>query len=373
MKEKIYLSPPDLRGNEQDLLKSVFASNWIAPQGPMLSLFEDKMCDFLDVKQALALNSATSAIHLGLKVLGVENGDKVLCSTFTFVASVNPISYLGATPVLIDAEEDTWNMCPVLLEKAIVSETEKGQKPKVLILVHGYGTPAKIDEILTIADKYDILILEDAASALGAIYKNKYCGTFGDLGVFSFNGNKIITTSGGGMLVSNKKEYIKKALYLASQAKEATPDYQHNSIGFNYRLSNVLAALGVAQLELLPVFLEKRKNNFDYYQNRLKNLEISFLEDINQHKSNNWLTCVLFISHAVKEKVRLALEEELIESRSLWKPMHQQSIYAEVSFYENKLSEDLYQRGLSLPSGSSLCEEELERICGVIKNALIED
>lgn len=370
MKEKIYLSPPDLRGNEQELLASVFKSNWIAPKGPMLSVFEEKTTKFIEGNYALALNSATSAIHIGLQVLGVQKGDKVLCPTFTFVASVNPICYLGAIPVLVDAEEESWNICPVLLEKAIVSEIEKGDKPKVLIVVDGYGVPAKMQEILEIAKRYDILVLEDAASALGAKYKNQYCGTFGDVGVFSFNGNKIMTTSGGGMLVARHKIYTDKALYLSSQAKENTPDYQHNQVGYNYRLSNVLAAIGVAQLEMLPVFLEKRKLNNEYYKEALKELSISFLNDTKEINSNHWLTCVLFESYEIKEKIRLALEKEHIESRSLWKPMHQQNIYKDVVFYENGVSDNLHKRGLSLPSGSSLSILDLERVCKVIKASI---
>ncbi|NJB83201.1 aminotransferase class V-fold PLP-dependent enzyme [Wenyingzhuangia aestuarii] len=366
MKEKIYLSPPDLRGNEQDLVQSVFQSNWIAPMGPMLDEFELKLANLVEVSNAVALNSATAAIHLGLQVLGVKKGDKVLCSSFTFVASVNPVTYLGAIPVLIDAEVDTWNICPVLLEQAIVEETKKGEKPKALVLVHGYGTPAKVDEILAITKKYNILVLEDAASALGASFKQQAVGTFGDVGVYSFNGNKIITTSGGGMLVSNHQKYIQEARYLSRQAKENTPDYQHNQIGYNYGLSNVLAAIGVAQLELLPEFLIARKKNHQYYKKALEKKELVFLEPHVNTESNYWLTCVLFPSNSLKEKVRLALASEHIESRSLWKPMHQQTIYNECSFYKNGVSDDLFERGLCLPSGSLLTEDNLARVCKVI-------
>lgn len=370
MKERIYLSPPDLRGNEQALLANVFKSNWIAPQGPMIATFENNLASFISTKYALALNSATAAIHVALQVLGVQKGDKVLCPTFTFVASVNPISYVGAIPVLIDAEVDTWNMCPVLLEKAIESEIAKGQKPKAMILVHGYGTPAELDKIVQVAKKYEILVLEDAASALGATYKNQYCGTFGDIGVFSFNGNKIMTTSGGGMLITNHLKYIEKAMYLASQAKEATPDYQHNAIGYNYRLSNVLAAIGVAQLELLPAFLKARKQNFNFYKLALIKEKVDFLEPTKASNSNHWLTCVLFSNQQVREKVRLALLKNNIESRPLWKPMHLQPIYKSASFYSNGVSHDLFARGLCLPSGSSLSQQDLERICSVIQQEL---
>ncbi len=365
MKKKIYLSPPDLRGNEQALLQEVFSSNWIAPRGEMLGVFEKKVSAFIGIDHALALNSGTASIHLGLQVLGVQKGDKVLCASFTFIASANPISYLGAIPIFVDAEKDTWNICPELLEKAIVTEIEKGVKPKVLVLVHGYGTPAKMDEILAITQKYDILVLEDAASALGAKYKNKYCGTFGDVGVFSFNGNKMITTSGGGMLVSNHKKHIEKALYLATQAKENSSDYLHNQIGYNYRLSNVLAAIGVAQMDLLPEFLKARKENHEFYKQAFLGLDIRFLQT--QNTGNHWLTSVLFKSHKIKEQIRLALEIENIESRSLWRPMHLQTVYKDHVIYKNEVSEDLYLKGLSLPSASSLNKTDLERICEIVR------
>lgn len=370
MREKIYLSPPDLKGNEQTFLADVFKSNWIAPQGPMLTVFEADVCNTVGISYAVALNSATAAIHLGLQVLGIGKGDKVLCSTFTFVASVNPISYVGATPILVDIEDESWNICPVLLEKSILSEIEKGTKPKVLILVHGYGMPAKIEEILAITKKYDILVLEDAAAALGATYNEKYCGTFGDVGVYSFNGNKIMTTSGGGMLVTQNKKLAERTLFLATQAKETGAEYQHHQIGFNYRLSNVLAAIGVAQLKFLPDFVAKRRENHQFYKKELKGVEVTFLEDNTHTHSNFWLTNILFKSFEIKEKVRLALLEDDIECRSLWTPMHQQKIYNNVPFYVNGISDDLYKRGLSLPSGSSMSEKDLQRVCCVVKSVV---
>lgn len=366
LRNKIYLSPPDLKGNERSLVTEVFESNWIAPQGPMINTFENKLSQMVGSSYAIALNSATAAIHLGLQVLGVGQDDKVLCSTFTFVASVNPIRYVGAIPILVDIESESWNICPVLLEKAIVRETEKGSKPKALILVHGYGMPAKIDKILEVTQKYDILVLEDSASALGSTHNDKYCGTFGEIGVFSFNGNKIITTSGGGALVTGHKEYAEKALFLASQAKATTGEYQHRAIGYNYRLSNVLAAIGVAQLDLLSDFLHKRRQNHQFYKNKLKNIAVTFLEDHTSSKSNFWLTNLLFHSYEIKEKVRLALLNKNIESRSLWTPMHQQKMYRQACFYANGASDDLYMRGLSLPSGSSLTTSEMQLICEVI-------
>lgn len=368
MKEKIYLSPPHFKENHQSLLDEVFKSNWITSQGPMLDRFEKEIAIFVKTPYAVALNSATSCIHLGLQVLGVAKGDKVLCTTFTFVASVNPISYIGATPVLVDVEKETWNMCPVLLEKSIIAEIEKGKKPKVLVLVHGYGMPAKINEIVAVAKKYDILILEDAASALGATYQEKHCGTFGDVGVYSFNGNKIITTSGGGMLVTDQKELAEKTLYLATQAKEKGLEYEHHQIGYNYRLSNVLAALGVAQLNELSNFIEKRRSHYLFYKKELKKIDVSFLEDSLSAKSNFWLTNVLFKNFETKEKVRLALLKENIECRSLWMPMHQQKMYKKNPFYGNGISDELHQKGLSLPSGFALSEKDLLRVCRVIKS-----
>ncbi len=371
MKEKIYLSPPDLKGNEQALLQHVFASNWIAPSGPMLAEFEIAVAAYVKIPYAVALNSATAGIHLGLQVLGVKKGDKVLCATFTFVASLNPIRYVGAEPVLIDAEVDSWNICPELLEKAIVAEIAKGQKPKALVLVHGYGMPAKLDEILKITKAYGILVLEDAASALGATYNDQFCGTFGDVGVFSFNGNKIITTSGGGMLVSKQEKYIEQACYLASQAKENTTDYQHHVVGYNYRLSNVLAAIGVGQLAYLPSFIQKRRANNEYYKTRLQKLGVLFLEERAGMYSNYWLTSVLFHNFEQREAVREILESNTIESRPLWRPMHQQKMYEKAIFYKNGTSEDLYARGLSLPSGTSLTTQNLDRICTLIETVLV--
>ncbi|MGY5351663.1 aminotransferase class V-fold PLP-dependent enzyme [Wenyingzhuangia sp. IMCC45533] len=370
MNQKIYLSPPHLKGNERELLLKTMESNWIAPQGPMLALFEQKVADFVGSKYVLALNSATAAIHLGLQVLGISKGDKVLCANFSFIASVNPITYLGAIPVLVDSESTTHNMCPVLLEKAITNEIKNGEKPKAMVLVHGYGIPAKIDEILAITKKYNILVLEDAASALGARYRNQCCGTFGDLGVFSFNGNKIVTTSGGGVLISNREEYIKKARYLATQAKENGTDNQHHQIGYNYRLSNVLAAIGVAQMELLNDFISLRKRNYEFYKKNLSNDDISFLGAETVAESNYWLTSVIFKTNNIKEKVREALKEEGIESRNLWKPIHQQVAYQNTVVYTNGISEDLFGRGLSLPSGSSLSLHDLDKICEIVKKSV---
>lgn len=367
MKENIYLSPPDLKGNEQELLNEVFKSNKIAPLGPMLDVFEKKIANTVKSSFAVALNSATAGIHLALQVLGIQKSDKVLCSTFTFVASVNPISYVGAEPILIDVEKDTWNISPELLEQAIITETQKGQKPKALILVQGYGMPAKIDEILAITKKHNILVLEDAAAALGSKYKKRHCGVFGDVGVFSFNGNKIITTSGGGMLVTHKKELASNALCLATQAKERGVEYGHKQIGYNYRLSNVLAAIGVAQLQLLPDFLEKRKYNHLFYKTQLSHLDVVFLEDSEESESNFWLTNILFHSHDIKEKVKAVLIENNIECRSLWKPMHQQKIYNRAEFYGNGNSDDLYLRGLSLPSGSAMTDDQLFSVTSLIK------
>lgn len=367
---RIYLSPPHVTGNEQQYLQQVLATGWLAPVGPQLNEFEQQVADYVGIKNAVALNSGTAAIHLGLQLLGVTQGDKILCPTFTFVASINPIVYLGATPVFIDSEQETWNICPQLLEQAIVEETKKGQKPKGLVLVQGYGMPAKMEGIIRITEKYGLFILEDAAGALGSSYKNKACGTFGDLGVFSFNGNKIITTSAGGMLLSNKEALIDQALFLATQAKDSGLGYQHSEIGYNYRMSNVLAGLGLGQLACLPEFITKKRNIFKTYKNALSHLPITFLEETTEAFSNYWLTNVLFKDHETQERVRLALLAKEIESRPLWKPMHEQELYKNKPCYQNGISDDLYNRGLSLPSGVGLTTEELTEIVEVIVEVL---
>ena len=357
--------------NEQNYVKEAFDSNWIAPAGPHIKLFEDKLSEISDNLNIAVLSSGTAAIHLALILLEVERDDCVICSSFTFSASVNPVIYQGAHPIFIDSEKDTWNMDPVLLEQAIAEKLNQNQKPKAIILVHLYGYPAKLDEILRIAKKYDIPIIEDAAEAIGSFYNNKPLGTFGDIGIYSFNGNKIITTSSGGAILSKDNNIIKKAKFLATQAREDYPHYEHSEIGYNYRMSNVCAAIGVGQLEVLKDRVQKRRYIHDYYKQHLSNLkEINFLEELPGFYSNRWLTTIIISEKSVikREDIRLNLLKENIESRPLWKPMHLQPVFRKYQVYDNKVSEDLFNRGLCLPSGSNMEIEDLERVINNIKS-----
>ena len=316
-------------GTEQLYVKEAFDTNWIAPLGPNVTGFEKDIAAFLnnDINVA-ALSSGTGAIHLGLQLLGVDRGDQVLCQSFTFSASANPILYLGATPIFVDSEKETWNLSPELLEEAIQSRIKAGKKPKAIVAVHLYGMPYKIDAIHTIAEKYDIPVLEDSAEALGSTYNGRKCGTFGDIAVLSFNGNKIITTSGGGALVSKNKEHTDKAVYLATQARDNAEHYQHSEIGYNYRMSNVLAGIGRGQMEVLEDRVSSRRYNHQFYYDNLKTIpEIEFLNEPEGYTSNRWLTCILTPSHKIRESIRLALLDENIESRPLWKPMHLQPVF----------------------------------------------
>ena len=369
--KKIWLSSPHMSKNEQKYVKEAFESNWIAPAGPHIKLFEDKLSEMSDNLNIAVLSSGTAAIHLALILLGVERDDCVICSSFTFSASVNPVIYQGAHPIFIDSEKDTWNMDPVLLEQAIAEKLSQNQKPKAIILVHLYGYPAKLDEILRIAKKYDIPIIEDAAEAIGSSYNNKPLGTFGDIGIYSFNGNKIITTSSGGAILSKDNKIIKKAKFLATQAREDYPHYEHSEIGYNYRMSNVCAAIGVGQLEVLKDRVKKRRYIYDYYKQHLSNLkEINFLEELPGFYSNRWLTTIILNEKSVikREDIRLNLLKENIESRPLWKPMHLQPVFRKYQAYDNKVSEDLFNRGLCLPSGSNMEIEDLERVINNIKS-----
>ena len=369
--KKIWLSSPHMSKNEQKYVKEAFDSNWIAPAGPHIKLFEDKLSEMSDNLNIAVLSSGTAAIHLALILLGVERDDCVICSSFTFSASVNPVIYQGAHPIFIDSEKDTWNMDPVLLEQAIAEKLSQNQKPKAIILVHLYGYPAKLDEILRIAKKYDIPIIEDAAEAIGSFYNNKPLGTFGDIGIYSFNGNKIITTSSGGAILSKDNKIIKKAKFLATQAREDYPHYEHSEIGYNYRMSNVCAAIGVGQLEVLKDRVKKRRYIYDYYKQHLSNLkEINFLEELPGFYSNRWLTTIILNEKPVikREDIRLSLLKENIESRPLWKPMHLQPVFRKYQAYDNKVSEDLFNRGLCLPSGSNMEIEDLERVIDNIKS-----
>jgi dTDP-4-amino-4,6-dideoxygalactose transaminase len=371
LSNKIWLSSPHIGVNELQYVNEAFATNWIAPLGPHVNLFEQGLQEISKTKHAAVLSSGTSAIHLALILLGVKSGDTVFCQSITFSASANPIAYQGAIPVFIDSEEDTWNMDPILLRIALQDAKQNGKLPKAIIPVHLYGMPAKMIEIISIANEFEVPVIEDAAEALGANLNGKPCGSFGEFGVLSFNGNKIITTSGGGALLSNNEEMIEKARFLSTQARDAAPHYQHSHIGYNYRMSNVLAGIGRGQLEVLNDRVEARRNNFQRYKDffskfNIKGFDIKFQEEPIGYFSNRWLTCILvdpiFNKGLTREKIRLAMVTENIETRPLWKPMHQQPIFATVKSYLNGNSDKLFDNGLCLPSGSNLTEDEFERI-----------
>ena len=367
MKEKIWLSSPHLTGEEQKYVKEALDTNWVAPLGPNVNGFEQEICDYTGVKSCAVLSSGTAAIHLALILLGIKDGDEVLCSTFTFSATANPIRYERAIPVFIDSERDTWNMCPKLLEKAIQDRIKKGKTPKAILVVHLYGMPSKMNEIMAIAEKYEIPLIEDAAEAIGSKYEKKAMGTFGEIGIFSFNGNKIITTSGGGAMVSNNSEFCKKATFLATQARDEAPHYQHSHIGYNYRMSNICAGIGRGQLEVLDDRVASRRRNFEFYKEKLNDIDqISFLNEPVGFYSNRWLSAILTDSYDTRERIRLSLEGENIESRPLWKPMHLQPVFSSFPSYDNGISEELFNNGLCLPSGSDLTIKELSRVTDAI-------
>jgi dTDP-4-amino-4,6-dideoxygalactose transaminase len=371
MNSKIWLSSPHIGTNELNYVNEAFESNWIAPLGPHVNAFEQALQAETQSQHAAALTSGTSALHLALILLGVKLGDTVFCQSITFSASANPIAYQGAIPVFIDSEMDTWNMDPLLLRIALEEAKQNGKLPKAIIPVHLYGMPAKMDEILSIAKEYAVPIIEDAAEALGSNIDNKPCGSFGEFGVLSFNGNKIITTSGGGALLSENAEMIEKARFLATQARDPAPHYQHSHIGYNYRMSNVLAGIGRGQLEVLSDRVAARRNNFERYKHYFTKhnsvgFNIQFQQEPRGYYSNRWLTCILVDPSKNKglsrEEIRLAMEVENIETRPLWKPMHQQPIFSSSKNYINGVSDILFENGLCLPSGSNLTEEEFERI-----------
>ncbi|MBK0404919.1 DegT/DnrJ/EryC1/StrS family aminotransferase [Adhaeribacter sp. BT258] len=366
---RIFLSPPHMGGHELNYVHKAFEDNFVAPVGPNIEGFERELCEKADVLHAVALSSGTAAIHLALILLDVGPGDEVLCSSFTFSASANPIVYQRATPVFIDSESETWNMSPEFLELGIQERIRKGKKPKALILVHLYGMPAKMDELLEIARRYEIPVIEDAAEALGSSYKKRRAGKFGEVGVFSFNGNKIITTSGGGALVSENKELVEKARFLAMQAKDPAPHYEHSQIGYNYRLSNISAGIGRGQLEVLEKRVKQRRENFSFYQEAFQGMEeMQFLQEPAGHFSNRWLSTFTLQNNSVSpEKIRLHLETCNIESRPLWKPLHLQPVFKDYPYYGERVSEHLFQSGLCLPSGSDLQEEDLQRVVKEVK------
>ncbi len=374
MPKRIYLSPPHMGTEERKLLIEAFESNWIAPLGPHVDAFEKEICAYLNGGYAAALSSGTAAVHLALILSGVGQDDEVLCQSFTFAGSSNPIVYQGARPVFVDSEPDTWNMDPELLEKAIKDRLQKGRKPKAVIAVHLYGQPAKLDDIVQICQTYDVPLIEDAAEALGSTYKEKKAGTYGRLGILSFNGNKIITTSGGGMLLSKDRILIERARFLATQARDEAAHYEHSQIGYNYRLSNLLAALGRGQLRVLEDRVRRKREIFDFYQKRLGEIEgITFQPELPESRSNRWLTAIIIDPRktgCTREDIRLTLEAENIESRPLWKPMHLQPVYRTAPAYVNGISERLFEHGLCLPSGTALTDDDLDRICRIIEKRI---
>ncbi len=372
-KSKIWLSSPHMGGSELKYIHEAFDSNWVAPLGPNVAGFEQDLENYIGNNAFVgALSSGTAALHLGLILLDVKAGDEVICQSMTFSASANPIVYQGATPIFIDSELDTWNLCPNALETAIKDRISKGKKPKAIIAVHLYGMPYKIDEVRSIANKYEIPILEDSAEALGSTYNGQKCGTFGDISVLSFNGNKIITTSGGGAIVTKNSDLKNKAIFLATQARDNAPHYQHSEIGYNYRMSNICAGIGRGQMEILDVHVAKRRAMHDFYKNIFKeNTAITVFSEPNEnYYSNHWLSAISVNSSLnggkSREDLRLLLETENIESRPLWKPMHLQSVFKDAPYYGGTVSENLFDTGLCLPSGSNLTEEEKKRIKNVI-------
>ena len=373
-KKKILLSPPHMSGKEIKFVNDAFETNWIAPVGPHIDLFEKKLSNIHHNRHVAALQSGTSAIHLALNLVGVNQDDIVLCQSFTFVGSVNPIRYLGAVPNFIDSEVETWNMCPNYLEKAIIKNLKFGKKPKAIIVVNLYGMPAKMLDIMKLSEKYDIPVIEDAAESLGSKINGKMTGCFGDYGILSFNGNKIITTSGGGALLSKDNEKIKRVKYLETQAKQNNfHHYEHTEIGYNYRISNISAAIGLGQLSVLNERIKKRREIHDFYFQILGEVDgISFLNEPQGFFSNRWLTTIIIdklkFSNIDREKVRIELLKENIESRPLWKPMHMQPIYKNCSFYGADTCEKIFNNGLCLPSGSSLDEYDKERIRKILSN-----
>ena len=385
MKDRIWLSLAHMGGREQEFIQEAFDTNWVVPLGPNVNAFEKALRDFLiengklkvenEGKQVVALSAGTAALHLGVILLGVGEGDEVICQSFTFSASANPIAYLGATPVFVDSEVDTWNMDPVLLEEAIKDRVEKiGRLPKAIIPVHLYGMPGKLDAILEVANRYKIPVLEDSAEALGSEYKGRKCGTFGEYAALSFNGNKIITTSGGGALVCPNEERAKRALFYATQAREQAPHYQHEKIGYNYRMSNICAGIGRGQMFVLDEHIARRRVIHDLYVKLLagvKGMKVMCQPEGGDFNSNYWLTCITVDPEEAgftRENVRLALDEDNIESRPLWKPMHLQPVFKDAPFYGNGTSERLFEIGLCLPSGPTLTDEDIERVTKVIYN-----
>lgn len=370
--KKIYLSPPHLDGNERELLLDAFDSNWIAPLGPHVDNFENEFCDYTGAKHSLALSSGTAGLHLALILAGVEAGDKVFCSTLTFAASVNAIKYCAAEPVFIDSEVSSWNLDPQLLAEELERCVKASCLPRAIMVVHVFGQSADLDPIIELCKKYEVTLIEDAAESLGAMYKGKHTGTLGDYGVYSFNGNKIMTTSGGGMLVSSNREDIAKARFLSTQAREPFPHYQHECVGYNYRLSNLLSAVGRGQLAKMPEKVARRREIFDVYQQKLsRHNGIGFMPEAEYGESNRWLSVITIDADSFGESstdVRLRLEKHNIEARPVWKPMHMQPVFKDCRIVGGAVSEQVFDKGLCLPSGSSLSDSDQNRVIDAIAN-----
>ncbi|MDZ5470435.1 aminotransferase class I/II-fold pyridoxal phosphate-dependent enzyme [Bacillus sp. 31A1R] len=373
---RIHLSIPHMSGKEQKYIKEAFETNWIAPLGPNVEMFEKGIASYVGVEDAVAVSSGTAAIHLALELLNVKRGDKVFCSTLTFVASANPILYQGAEPVFIDSESDTWNMSPIALERALENAVKEGVLPKAIIVVHLYGQSAKMEEIMAICNKYKIPIIEDSAESLGSLYKGKPSGTLGEFGIYSFNGNKIITTSGGGMIVSNNKDALKKARFLATQARDSAPHYQHSSMGYNYRLSNILAGVGRGQLEVLDKRISARRKIFNIYKEELSGLPgVSFMKELENTFSNRWLTTFTIdpeFTPLTSQDLIKSLDNENIEARPVWKPLHLQPLFQQCNYFphndKESISDKLFNAGVCLPSSSNLDYESQKRVIQCIKN-----
>jgi len=365
---RILLSNPEFDGKELRFIHEAFELGHIATMGSFITEFEARLEERVGGGSIIALNSGTSAIHLALLLLGVGKEDEVICQTLTFAASANPIVYLGAQPIFVDSEKETWNICPNLLEETILDRISRGKLPKAIITVNLFGMPAKMTELMEVANRYGIPVLEDAAESLGSRINKQYCGTFGDIGIYSFNGNKVITTGGGGAIITSNVKWSKKARHLATQAKDNYPHYEHSSIGYNYKMNNLAAGIGLAQLDCLDVLIRKRRNNFNTYKAELGNLPgISFLSEPDGYFSNRWLTTIMVDeaeSGYGKEALRLALEDNNIESRPVWKPMHLQPIYSSAPYYGGHTAGQIFERGLCLPSSSTLTKEEVDRVIG---------
>lgn len=367
---RIYLSPPHMSGYEEEFVAEAFRSNWIAPLGPMVDAFEGEFCKYIGVQHATALSSGTAALHLAMLALAINAGDEVLCATLTFSASANAITYVGAQPVFIDCDRTTWNIDPDLLDEELAACAERGRRPRAVMAVDLYGQCADYGRIEDICRRYEMPLVEDSAEALGATCNGKKAGCFGRMAVFSFNGNKIITTSGGGMLVSSDGELVRKARFLATQARDPAPHYEHSTIGYNYRMSNLLAAIGRGQLKVIDEHVTARRRNCELYREALGDLPgIGFMPEASYGRSNKWLTCILVDPTefgATREDIRLALEAENIESRPVWKPMHMQPVFKAHRKRGGEVAEDIFSRGLCLPSGSNLSTDDLNRIVSVI-------